>query len=251
MAAATEVGAGRQHRLDRPARPRARSRRAPLAEPDSAAEATATVDPAIIAARRTAASGTPPAAASPSWTSESRAPWRTSPVTSPRSQRCSSAVARPNRVGGRLGPGRLRAGARQPGDALERLVHLAHGQRTTPRRAPAAPASSASPGRYAAGGASRRGRRSRSRPRRPRGPAARPGPRPWPCATGSNPPRWTSRRPRRGAWPQSTRPHRQPGSPCSSNPDPSWSWSCSPPRCCTPGGTRSRTRPRTGWSASP
>ena len=64
--------------------------------PVSAAVATTTVEPAIIAARRTAANGTPPAAASPSWTSESRAPCRTSPVTIPRSQGCSSAVARPN-----------------------------------------------------------------------------------------------------------------------------------------------------------
>ena len=33
----------------------------------------------------------------PSWTSASRAPWRTLPVITPRSQACSSAVARPNR----------------------------------------------------------------------------------------------------------------------------------------------------------
>ena len=64
--------------------------------PVSAAVDTATVEPAIMAARRTAARGTPPAAASPSWTSESSAPCRTSPVTMPRSQGCSSAVARAN-----------------------------------------------------------------------------------------------------------------------------------------------------------
>ena len=50
-----------------------------------------------MAARRTAATGTPNAAASPSCTCASRAPWRSSPDTRPASSRCSAAVARPNR----------------------------------------------------------------------------------------------------------------------------------------------------------
>ena len=64
--------------------------------PVIAATTTCVVEPASIAARRTEASGTPAAAATASWTSASSAPWRTSPVTAPRSHACSSAVARPN-----------------------------------------------------------------------------------------------------------------------------------------------------------
>ena len=64
--------------------------------PVSAATATAVVEPASIAARRTDASGTEAAAATASWTRASRAPCRTAPVTAPRSHVCSSAVARPN-----------------------------------------------------------------------------------------------------------------------------------------------------------
>ena len=73
-----------------------RNRASPSSPSPSAASAIATVEPASIAARRTTVTGTPPATASASWTTASSAPWRTSPVTRPRSHCCSSAVARPN-----------------------------------------------------------------------------------------------------------------------------------------------------------
>ena len=65
--------------------------------PCRAATAARVVEPASIAARRTASRGTPEATATASCTSASSAPCRTSPVTRPRSQACSGPVARPNR----------------------------------------------------------------------------------------------------------------------------------------------------------
>ena len=71
--------------------------------PVMAATTTCVVEPASIAARRTEASGTPAAAATASWTSASRAPWRTSPVT--------TRAARPAR---RPWPGRTARRPRPP-----------------------------------------------------------------------------------------------------------------------------------------
>ena len=49
----------------------------------------------FVSVARGAGNGTPAATASASWTSESSAPWRTSPVTTPRSHTCSAGVAAP------------------------------------------------------------------------------------------------------------------------------------------------------------
>ena len=64
--------------------------------PVKAATAAASVLPDNIALRRTAVNGTSATWATASCTSASRAPCRTSPVTSPRSQACSAPVARAN-----------------------------------------------------------------------------------------------------------------------------------------------------------
>ena len=58
--------------------------------------AAAAVEPSSIAARRRVVAGTSYASATPSCTSESSAPWRTSSNTRPRSSRCSASVARAN-----------------------------------------------------------------------------------------------------------------------------------------------------------
>ena len=79
------------------ARPTSRPTSASPASPSvTAMPTTARVDPASIAAERTAATGMPVSFASASWTSASDAPWRTLPVIAPTSQRCSASVARPN-----------------------------------------------------------------------------------------------------------------------------------------------------------
>lgn len=89
---ALEASIGRTGRPT--SRPKAASASSP---PVIAATTTWVVEPASIAARRTVGSGTPAATATASWASASSAPWRSAPVTTPRSQACSSAVARPNR----------------------------------------------------------------------------------------------------------------------------------------------------------
>src|SRR6188472_57804 len=81
--------------IGRTGRPTSRANSPRAASPSNAALAIGTVPPASMAARRTALSGAPDAAANPSWTRASRAPWRTLPVITPRNQPCSSAVARP------------------------------------------------------------------------------------------------------------------------------------------------------------
>ena len=99
------------------------------APPVIAATVTRTVEPASIAARRTDVSGTPAAWATASCTSASRAPWRTAPVTTPRSQACSGGGGPAEQLGDRGRPCGLGAGAGERGDRLERLVHLQHRQR--------------------------------------------------------------------------------------------------------------------------
>ncbi len=68
----------------------------PRSMPPRAARATTGSDPASIAARRTSAAGRPAAAATASPTSDSSAPWRSSPVSNRRSRSASIAVARPS-----------------------------------------------------------------------------------------------------------------------------------------------------------
>ena len=68
------------------------------APPVRAACATGPVGALNIAARRTVFAGRPAACAIASSITESRAPWRTLPVTSARRNCCSSAVMRPNRT---------------------------------------------------------------------------------------------------------------------------------------------------------
>lgn len=71
------------------------SRKSSRAPGPSVSSACATVcsDPASITARRTSAAGAPVASASPSTATASSAPCRTSPVSSPNRNRCSSSVA--------------------------------------------------------------------------------------------------------------------------------------------------------------
>ena len=128
--AAVDVGrAGGEHRHDRPAdleperrraRPRRRSNAAPAAATGRAGEHRG----AAYGGERDAGDLRPP----PPGSAASRAPWRTLPVTTPRSHACSSAVARPKSAAtaSRARPGEPAPAMR--GDRLERLVDLEHGQ---------------------------------------------------------------------------------------------------------------------------
>ncbi len=98
------------------------------APPVIAATTIGTVPPASIAARRTTVSLTPEAAAIASCTRASSAPWRTLPVRTPRSQRCSSAVARANRRADAGRPRLLRPGPGQGREVVEGLVDVERGQ---------------------------------------------------------------------------------------------------------------------------
>ena len=119
--------------------------------------------------------GTPYACASPSWTSESRAPWRSSPNTRPRSRPCSGSVARPNRSAACLARAEADPGSRQVRPSPRRP------HRPRSRSASASTAgggnccSDRQPSRYGVAAGSRRGRtrRSRCRRRSPRTPRRR------------------------------------------------------------------------------
>ena len=84
--------------------------------------------PRSITARRTSLTGTPAACATASTITPSSAPWRSSPTSSCRRNRCSGAVARANRSAEQRPPGRLRPGPGLPADLLERRVDLADPQ---------------------------------------------------------------------------------------------------------------------------
>ena len=87
----------REHRLQRGEEREPEAARAPRRLPSMAAAAAAPRSPLSIAARRTSGSGTSAARETASTITPSRAPWRISPIRSPRRNACSSAVARANR----------------------------------------------------------------------------------------------------------------------------------------------------------
>ena len=91
MLAALDASIGRTGRPT--SSPNARSASLP---PVSAAAATAPSEPRSIMARRISATGTEAARATASVMTPSSAPWRSSPESRPKRNRCSSSVARPN-----------------------------------------------------------------------------------------------------------------------------------------------------------
>ena len=96
--------------------------------PVMAATTIGTVPPASIAARRTAVSFTPEAAATASCTRASSAPWRT-PAGDEPAQPALLVGGRPREEGAHAGrPRLLRAGPGQGGERVERLVDLEGGQ---------------------------------------------------------------------------------------------------------------------------
>ena len=152
-------------------RPAAGTRPAPAAPPVSAAAATGPTAPRSIAARRTSASGTSGGLrdrrqhhalqrALAQLAGEQAAQQRAAPARWPGANRSLTGRTR----------SRLRPGAGQPGDPLERGVDLAHAERRLRRPAPAGRAARPSRRRSGAAAARRTGR--------PRRPAPRPGRRP-------------------------------------------------------------------------
>ena len=97
--------------------PNARSASLP---PASAAAATAPSEPRSIMARRTSAAGTEAARATASVITPSRAPWRSSPDSSPARNCCSARVARPN-----SSPTRARRAAADPFPATAPIAEKA------------------------------------------------------------------------------------------------------------------------------
>ena len=86
LASASATSAALDASIGRTGRPRLQPERRQRVDATGRARpaATGSVEPASIDARRTAAAGTPAAAATASSTSPSSAPCRSSPVTSPR-----------------------------------------------------------------------------------------------------------------------------------------------------------------------
>ena len=92
--------------------------------PPIAAFDAAPRSPESIAARRTSGAGTPAARATASTITPSSAPWRISPIRSPRRNVRSASVGFANRSV-ELGPARgLRAGAREAADPSQRRIHF-------------------------------------------------------------------------------------------------------------------------------
>ena len=178
-------------------RPRARSRPA-RRRPSNAARATATVEPASIAARRTAASGTSAADGQRLLHQRVERALAYGAGDHAPQPRLLVGGRAPEELGDRGRPRRLRSRPRQRRERLERLVHLRAPSASTTsagggqRRQPAP----AQPGAPLPQRAADVGRHRLDLVGLGDAPAARRSRRPWPCATGWRRPsrRWRRRR---------------------------------------------------------